>query len=68
MGSLFSLIGEYMEGLATRAGARDPEGLAKELVLLFEGAMVMAVVSGNPKVAQQAKAIAQRCVEEHVRG
>ncbi|MEE8206567.1 MAG: TetR/AcrR family transcriptional regulator [Nitrospinaceae bacterium] len=60
------LIGEYMEGLATRAGARDPERLAKELLLLFEGAIVMAVVSGNPKVAQQAKAMAQRCVDEHV--
>jgi AcrR family transcriptional regulator len=62
------LIGEYMEGLATKAGARDPKGLAKELVLLFEGAIVMAVVSGNPKVAQQAKAMARRCLDEHVKG
>ena len=62
------LIGEYIEGLATKAGARDPERLARELVLLFEGAIVMAVVSGNPKVAQQAKAMAQRCLDEHVRG
>ena len=62
------MIGEYMEGRATQAGARDPEGLANELVLLFEGAIVMAVVSGNPKVAQQAKTMAQRCLDEHVRG
>ena len=62
------LIGEYIEGLATKAGARDPERLARELVLLFEGAIVMAVVSGNPKVAQQAKTMAQRCRDEHVRG
>ena len=61
------LIGEYMEGLAVKAGARDPEGLSKELVLLFEGAIVMAVVSGNPKVAQQAKTMARRCVEEQMR-
>jgi AcrR family transcriptional regulator len=60
------LISEYMEELATKAGARDPEGLAEELVLLFEGAIVMAVVSGNPKVAQQAKAMARRCVDEHM--
>lgn len=60
------LIGEYMEGLATQAGARDPERLAEKLVLLFEGAIVMAVVSGKPKVAQQAKAMARRCVDEHV--
>jgi len=60
------LIGEYLERLAVKAGARDPQHLAKELVLLFEGAIVMAVVSRNPKVAQQAKAMAQRCVDEHV--
>ncbi|MDH3257278.1 MAG: TetR/AcrR family transcriptional regulator [Nitrospinota bacterium] len=62
------LIGEYMEGLATQAGVRVPQHLAGELVLLFEGAIVMAVVSGNPKVAQQAKAMAQRCVVEHLSG
>lgn len=62
------LIGEYMEELAIQAGARDPQRLAGELVLLFEGAIVMAVVSGNPKVARQAKAMAQRCVDEHVSG
>jgi len=61
------LIGEYMEGLASKAGVRDSERLAKELVLLFEGAIVMAVVSRNPKVAQQAKTMAQRCVDEHVK-
>ncbi len=61
------LIGEYMEELATKAGARDAKGLARELVLLFEGAIVMAVVSGNPKVAQQAKTMARRCVDEHVK-
>ena len=61
------LIGEYMEELATKAGALDPEGLANELVLLFEGAIVMAVVSGNPKVARQARSMAQRCVNEHLR-
>ena len=61
------LIGEYMEGLAVKAGAQDPEGLAQELVLLFEGAIVMAVVSGNPQVAQQAKTMARRCIDEHVK-
>ena len=61
------LIGEYMEKLATKAGARNPKGLAQELVLLFEGAIVMAVVSGNPKVARQAKAMARRCVGEQLK-
>ena len=62
------LIGEYMEELANKAGAQDPAGLAKELVLLFEGSIVMAVVTGNPKVAQQAKTMARRCVDGHIKG
>ena len=60
------LNSEYIEEIATKAGAQDPEGLAKELVLLFEGAIAMAVVSKNPKVAQQAKAMAQLCVDKHM--
>lgn len=60
------LNGEYIEAIATQAGAKDPESLAKKLVLLFEGAISMAVISGNPKVAQQAKAMAQLCVDEQL--
>ena len=60
------LNGEYIEGIAARAEAKDPEGLAKELVLLFEGAIAMAVLSGNPKVAQQAKAMAKLCVDKQM--
>jgi len=37
--------------------------------LLFEGAIVMAVVSGNPRVAQQAEeAMAPRCMDAKVSG
>lgn len=36
--------------------------------LLFEGVIVMAVVSGNPRVAQQAEAMAPRCMDAKVSG
>jgi len=36
--------------------------------VLFEGAIVMAVVSGNPGVVQQAEAMARRCMDAKVSG
>lgn len=41
--------------LATDADVRDPEALADQLMLLFEGAISRAYVTGRPSVAQEGK-------------
>jgi AcrR family transcriptional regulator len=44
----------HIEKLAAEMGAADPEVLAHQLALLIDGAIVAAMVSGNPGVADTA--------------
>jgi AcrR family transcriptional regulator len=44
----------HIEKLAGEAGAAEPEVLAHQLALLIDGAIVAAMVSGNPDVADTA--------------
>ena len=44
----------HIEKLAAEMGAADPEVLAHQLALLIDGAIVAAMVSGNPAVADTA--------------
>ena len=44
--------------LAREAGARDPEALAAQLVLLYDGASISAQMDGNPAAAASARAVA----------
>jgi AcrR family transcriptional regulator len=44
----------YLEKLATEMGAADPKVLAHQLALLMDGAIVAAMVSRNPAVADTA--------------
>ena len=44
----------HIEKLAGEMGATDPESLAHQLALLINGAIVAAMVSGNPGVADTA--------------
>ncbi len=46
--------------LAREAGAPDPELLAQQLVLLYDGAVVSAHMDGNPGAADDARAMALR--------
>jgi AcrR family transcriptional regulator len=52
------LRGLFVE-LATEAGARDPEQLAEQLMLLYDGAAVAAQMDGNTKSAVSARAMAE---------
>ncbi|RME99179.1 MAG: TetR family transcriptional regulator, partial [Alphaproteobacteria bacterium] len=54
------LLQDYVTNIARQARAPDPEGLAGDLMLLAEGAIVTMQVSRDAKAAQQAKRIAQR--------
>ncbi len=53
------LLLEFTRDLAAQAGAADPEALARDLMLLGEGAIVSAQVSRDTAAAGRAKAIAR---------
>jgi AcrR family transcriptional regulator len=53
----------HMEGLATAAGARAPDVLARQLMLLKEGAIVTAHLQGPVGVGEDAKAAAVILIE-----
>ncbi|HVI49924.1 MAG TPA: TetR family transcriptional regulator [Candidatus Sulfotelmatobacter sp.] len=50
---------DWLHRLCAKAGAADPYGLARQLCLLKEGAIVTAQVSRDPRAAQTAKIIAE---------
>lgn len=54
------MIRRYILGLCVKVGASNPEKLADELALLFEGAIVTAQISGSSVGASTAKNIAKQ--------
>lgn len=52
---------------AERAGADDPEALARALTLLLDGALAEGVLAAEPSAAQAAKDAAAALVELHCR-
>ena len=63
------LVKGYIQELCEQAGAPNPQKLAEELALLFEGATVTAQISQSPKTAQiakrAAKALIDRAIQEN---
>ncbi|MEZ5936271.1 MAG: TetR/AcrR family transcriptional regulator [Alphaproteobacteria bacterium] len=57
------LMVAYFEELARAAGLKEPSRLAEEINLLQEGAIAVAHITGDPKVAARAKAVAARLIE-----
>jgi len=53
-----ALLFEYLSKLAAEAGAKDAGALARQLLLLKEGAIVTAQVEGRREAAAEAKAAA----------
>jgi AcrR family transcriptional regulator len=49
--------------LAREAGARDPEHLAQQLVLFYDGASISAWMDHDPSAAQAARAVATALVD-----
>ncbi len=59
---------QYFKTLSIDAGAVDPDGLADEIALLFEGATVTAQVSKQPKLAAQtAKRVAKSLIQNQIK-
>lgn len=57
------LIQEYLQELASAAPIPDSRALADELMLLAEGAIVMAYVAGDKNAASKAKSAAGKLIQ-----
>jgi AcrR family transcriptional regulator len=53
-------------GLATEAGATDPQTLARQLVLLYDGAGISAWMDHDPSVANAARTIAAALIDSAI--
>ena len=53
------LVYQYILKLAQEAEVPEPESVARQLLLLAEGAIVIALMEGNSKSAQQARVAAK---------
>lgn len=54
---------DYVRGLAADAGAADPDRLTHEIALLMDGAIVAAMITKNPGVADVAQNALARLIE-----
>ncbi len=57
------LIRRYLGEIANEAGINEAEALADELMLLMEGAIVMAYVAGDHNAAGRARLGAQKLIQ-----
>jgi AcrR family transcriptional regulator len=58
------MLREYLERLAVSEGVEAPEPLARELLLLVEGAIVTASVEGDSAAASIARRVAARALAD----
>jgi AcrR family transcriptional regulator len=54
------------ESLARGAGVHEPELIAQELVILFDGALISAQMDGNRSAARIARAIAEGLLDRAI--
>lgn len=57
------LLEAHMADLARQAGLTDPAGLARQLLILKEGAIVLAAMSHDPAPAAQARRVAAQLLD-----
>lgn len=58
---------DYTLGLCEQLGIADPQALAKQLLILMEGAITVARVMGDYSAAENAKAVAKLMLEQRLR-
>lgn len=56
------LLMDHLEDLAVRAGAENAKALAHQLLILKEGAIVLAAMSHSDAAASEAKAVARQLI------
>ncbi len=57
----------WYRALLERLGAREPDALATQLQILFEGALSAALVRGDPALARSARAAAETLIDAALR-
>jgi hypothetical protein len=57
------LLVDHFAALAKSAGLPNPRAIARQLLILKEGAIVIAAMSHDPAPAQEAKEIAARIIK-----
>ena len=57
------IVRAWVTDLARRAGAGDPEALARQLTLLLDGALAAGVLDGDPAAAEAARSAGAVLVE-----
>jgi AcrR family transcriptional regulator len=60
------LLQEHFAGLAAAAGAQDPDALARQLMLLKEGAIVLAALTHSSAPARDARAAAAALINQAI--
>lgn len=56
-----------IRSMAKAAGARDPEGLARQWVMLLQGAVTLRMTVGDDGAARRARALAESALAEQTR-
>lgn len=57
------LLMDHLESLAVQAGAQNARALAQQLLILKEGAIVLAAMSHSEGAAREAKSVARHLIE-----
>jgi hypothetical protein len=58
-----NVVRAWVADLARRAGAADPDRLARQLTLLVDGGLAAGVLDSDPDTPAAAKAAAQQLVD-----
>jgi hypothetical protein len=62
-----AVVRAWVVDLAQRAGARDPQMLARQITLLVDGGLAAGVLDADPAAAEAAKQAAGALVDEACR-
>lgn len=57
-------MGEYLRELASEAGVCEPEVVAEQLLILFEGATITTVMDSGHNPTQKARAVARALLDD----
>ena len=52
-----------MLGLCTEHGAQDPQALARQLLILIDGAITVALIMGDHNAAEEAQCVARKLLD-----
>lgn len=62
----FAASEEQIRSIAKAAGARDPEALARQWVMLLQGAVTLRLTVGDDGAARRARGLAEVLLDAHV--